>query len=94
MERDMGAASDNHKTKVNVLAVLEAYRLFADAKKERNADHAIRVCQAIIAGVFGFDNRADWIDEVVAAELINYGHDVDCRKQYEALTEVTSKIKI
>lgn len=82
------------KQKVEVLALLEAYRLLVDNKKENNPDHAIRVCQAIVAGVFGYDSRANWSDDVQAAGLIDYGHDVDCYEQYKTLTEATKEVRL
>ena len=79
-----------HKNKLAVLALLEAYRLLADDKKEQNADHAIRVCQAIIAKVLGFDGRNSWTSEIHVAGLIDYRHDVDKAEQYKKLTNLVN----
>jgi hypothetical protein len=43
----------NKGNRVKVSAMLEAYRMKAEYDRERNPDHAIRVCQAIIANAFG-----------------------------------------
>ena len=82
------------KDKVKVLALLEAYRLHVDDKKEQNADHAIRVCQAIIANVFGYSNRANWSDDIQSAGLIDYGHEADKYEQYKTLTSIVTGIRI
>jgi len=79
-----------HKNKLAVLALLEAYRLLADDKKELNADHAIRVCQAIIAKVLGFDGRNSWTDEIKSAGLIDYRYDADKYEQYKKLTDIVN----
>lgn len=80
--------------KVKVLALLEAYRLHADDKKEQNADHAIRVCQAIIASVFGYSSRSNWSDDIQSEGLIDYGHEADKYEQYKTLTDIVNGIRI
>ena len=82
------------KHKVELLALLESYRLLVDSKKENNPDHAIRVCQAIIASAFGYENRADWTGAIQAASLIDYGHDVDWYEQYKTLTESIKGVQL
>lgn len=74
------------------MALLEAYRIYSGDKKERNADHAIRVCQAIIAKVFGYESRADWSDEVRTAWLIDDNYDTDKKEQYKKLTDMVNNI--
>ena len=84
----------NKKNKVEILALLEAYRLYVDDIKANNIDNSIRVCQAIIAGVFGYNSRADWADDIHLAKLIDYGYEADTKKQYFTLTEIVKEIKI
>ena len=79
-----------HKNKLAVLALLEAYRLLSNEKKEQNADHAIRMCQAIIAKVLGFDGRNSWTDEIKSAGLIDYRYDADKYEQYKKLTDLVN----
>jgi hypothetical protein len=76
------------KRQIEVLALLEAYRIKAERGKERSVDFAIRVCQAIIASVFGYAGRADWTDDIQEAGLIDYSFDVNANDQYKALTEL------
>ena len=75
------------KDKIKVLALLEAYRLLVNSRKEDNIDHVIRVTSAIIADIFGYHSRADWSEEIRLAELIDYGYDADLDEQYKNLTE-------
>ena len=82
------------KHKVELLALLESYRLLVDSKKENNPDHAIRVCQAIIAGAFGYESRTDWTRAIQAAGLIDYRHDVDWYEQYKTLTESIKGVQL
>lgn|GEM_PF-4723895 len=82
----------NHK--VEILALFEAYRLLVNRKKENNPDHAIRICQAIIADVFGYKSRADWSEDIRLAGLIDYGYDVDYNEQYEKLHNTVREIKM
>jgi hypothetical protein len=80
------------RNKIEVLALLEAYRIKAGTDRESNTDTAIRVCQAIIAKAYGFDGRAAWTDGVMAAGLIDYGHEVDVCRQYKNLTALVENI--
>ena len=82
------------ENKVKILALLEAYRLFKNDVKEDNVDHVIRICQAIIADVFGYNSRADWADDIRIAGLIDYSYGVDTKEQYKILTDIVSEIKI
>ncbi len=87
----------NEKDKVKVLALMEAYRLKIEYSPDsNNADYAIRVCQAIIANLFGYKSRADWTDDIKAAGLIDYEyHDGDEHyERYKALTEIVNAIRI
>jgi hypothetical protein len=84
----------NKKNRLEVLSLLEAYRIKSEADREDNADHAIRVCQAIVANVFGYANRNNWTDDIKAAGLIDYGFDADVHAQYKALTNIVNNIKI
>lgn len=80
--------------KVAVLALLEAYRIKVEASRENHHDHAIRVCQAIVARAFGYTNRADWTGDIKTAGLIDYGYDVNANEQYKALTAIVNNIKM
>ena len=80
--------------KVRVLALLEAYRLYENHKKEINVDHVLRVASAIVADAFGFSSRADWCDEINKLKLVDYGHEVDLWNQYKQLTELVHNIEI
>lgn len=82
------------ENKVKVMAVLEAYRLHVGNEKGQNIDYVIRVCQAIIAQVFGYTSRTNWSDDIQAAGLIDYGHDTDTFEQYKRLTDIVDEIKI
>ncbi len=87
----------NEQDKVKVLALLEAYRLYVDKnqKTERNPDHCIRVCSAIIAHLFGYTSRADWTDAIVAAGLIDYRDNAaDPYERYKALTALADNIRV
>jgi hypothetical protein len=78
----------NFVTLVEVLALLETYRIKSEHGKEHSVDFAIRVCQAVIASMFGYAGRADWTDDIQEAGLIDYSFDVDANDQYKALTEL------
>jgi len=79
--------SSANESGIEVMALLEAYRLLVDSRKENNPDHCIRVCQAIVAGVFGYNSRNEWTDAIQTAGLVSYNHDVDLHEQYKALNE-------
>ena len=85
---------DAKSSKTNVLALLEAYRLYSGTANEKNTDHAIRICQAIIADAFGYKSRADWSEDIRAANLIDYGYNADFKEQYRRLTDIVRNIKI
>lgn len=85
----------NKEDKLKILALLEAHRLYVDSKREPiNPDFELRVCEAIIAEIFGYTDRADWSEEIQNAGLINYGYDIDKKQQYFNLSEIVRKIKI
>ena len=79
--------SSANESGIEVMALLEAYRLLVDSRKENNPDHCIRVCQAIVAGVFGYNSRNEWTDAIQTAGLVSYSDDVNLHEQYIALNE-------
>jgi hypothetical protein len=82
------------QSRVKVMALLEAYRIKAGAYKGNNVGHAIRVCQAIIARLFGYTSRSDWTEDINAAGLIDYESGVDAHEQYKAAMDIAGSIKI
>lgn len=77
------------------MALLEAYRLKAETEKPEFPDTALRTCQAIIAGVFGFNCRDEWTNEIKAAGLIDYNdHEVDPGERYRKLHAIVKDIKL
>lgn len=86
-----------YEDKLKILALLEAHRLYVESKSNQepiNLDFELRVCEAIIAEILGFNNRVDWSEAIQNAGLINYGYDVDKKQQYFNLSEIVRKIKI
>lgn len=81
------------ESKLKILALLEAHRLYANSK-QASLDFALRVCVAIVAKVLGYDNRADWTDEIQKLGLIDYSYGVDTKQQYFELTDMVNDIKI
>lgn len=86
-----------YEDKLKILALLEAHRLYVESKSKQepiSPDFELRVCEAIVAEILGFNNRVDWSEAIQNAGLIDYGYNVDKKQQYFNLSDIVKNIKI
>lgn len=79
------------KEKLTILATLEAYtrkcRNTLNNHRLDDAEFAARVCSAIVARAFGYDDRFEWTEKASAEGLLNNSLflEEDMQQQYEEL---------
>lgn len=84
--------------KLIILATLEAYvrkcRATHSNKGLDDAEHGARICSAIVAKAFGYDNRMQWNEAAESVNLLDSSLFTieDLKEQYKVLNDKVNEI--